>query len=264
LDITGRTFKVSRMDPLPPRPGRLRSIGLVVASSALVALSIHLALRAPWIGAVLGVIALLVIVPQIRARRRMRRLLLSGDVEAVLSAWETALERTPQRDTLLPLVRATALAANGMTERARDALSRALPGPAWDAAIEQRLLVETMLDAFEGERDLAISKAERLASLPLPSAGPLLRERIALARDAISALARAFAHRSRLEDLRVLLRAARKNPLIHWPLRYAAAVVCIDHSRRDEARRMLEGAPTWPDGSAFRDFHAELVERSGD
>jgi hypothetical protein len=248
---------------LVPGPGRLRLIGALVASAALVALSIHLALRAPWVGVLLAVLAAIVVVPQIRARRRMRRLLLSGDVEAVLAAWETALERAPQRETLLPLVRATALAANGMTERARDALSRALPGPAWDAALEQRLLVETMLDAFEGDRDQAIAKAERLANLPLPPAGPLLRERIALARGAILALARAFAHRSNPEDLRVLLAAARKNPLIHWPLRYAAAVVCIDHQRAEQARRMLHGAPAWPDGSAFREFHAELAERAG-
>jgi hypothetical protein len=257
MDFHANLFKVDQMESPSPASGWRARVTLV-ASAALVALAVHVAIREPWVGVVIGAIALVVVLPQIRARRRMKRLLISGDVEAVLAAWETALERAPHKDTLLPLVRATALAANGMTERARDALARAVGGPAWDAAIEQRLFVETMLDAFEGERDLALGKADRLASLPLPSAGPFLRHRVALARAAIGALARAFAHNARLEDLRVLLAASRKNPLIYWPLRYAAAVVCIDHGQKAEARRLIAGAPSWPDGSAFREFQAEL------
>jgi hypothetical protein len=248
------------MDPVSPPIG-WRGLTTLVASAALVALSLHLAIRQPWVGLAIGLIALVVLVPQLNARRRMRRLLVSGDVEAVLAAWETALERAPHKETLLPLVRATALAANGLTERARDALARAAGGPAWEAALEQRLFIETLLDAFEGEREQALGKAERLASLPLPAAGPFLRQRIALARGAIGALARAFAHRARLEDLRLLLSGARRNPLIYWPLRYAAAVVCIDHGRAAEARRLIADAPSWPEASAFRDFHAELESR---
>ena len=244
-------------------PGPVRRWLTLIASAALVALAIQIALREPLIGVLLAGVALLVVLPQLRARRRMRRLLVSGDVEAVLAAWETALEAAPHKETLLPLVRATALAANGMVDRARDALSRAAVGPAWDAALEQRLFVETMLDAFEGERDRALSSAEQLSRLPLPSTGMFLSARIVQARNAIAALARAFAHQASRTDARVLIAAARKNPLIHWPLRYAAAVVCIDHDAPAEARRLLEGAPEWPEGSAFRSFHEELSRHAG-
>jgi hypothetical protein len=249
------------MLPFPPA-GRLRAIVVLVLSAALVALVVELSILAPWLGALLAALSVLLAVPRIRARRRMRQLLLSGDVEAVLAAWETALEGAPHRTTLLPLVRATALAANGMLERARTALARATEGPAWEAAIEQRLVIETLLDAFEGDRDGALEKAARLEQLPLPASGPLLRGRVAHARRAILALARAFAHRGDASDISLLRSAAGKNPLIHWPLRYAAAVVCIDLGLPRDAQRLLEGAPSWPAGSAFREFHAELVRHA--
>lgn len=248
----------------PPASSSLGSTLALVASAALVALAIHLSLREPWIGLVVGVLALLVALPQLRARRRMRRLLTSGDVEAVLAMWEVALDRVPHKETLLPLIRATALAANGMTERARDALARAAQGPAWDATLEQRLFVETLLDTFEGERDVALGKAGRLANLPLPPAGPLLRLRVSQARRAIGAFARAFAHRADRGDLDVLLAAARKNPLIHWPLRYAAAIVCIDSGQPARARRLIHDAPSWPEDSAFHAFHSELLTQAAE
>lgn len=157
------------MESLPSAgPGRVRGWVTLIASAALVAIAIHISIRAPWLGVLLVAVALFVVVPQLRARRRMRTLLISGDVEAVLAAWETALERAPHRETLLPLVRATALAANGMIDRARLALSRAAEGPAWDAALEQRLFVETMLDAWP--RRARRSPRSRARSRIAPSA----------------------------------------------------------------------------------------------
>ena len=78
---------------------------------------------------------------------------------------------------MAPLVAATALMSNGMTERARTALSRAQRGPAWEAALEHRLFVEVLADAFEGDRDRALQNAERLALLPLPPESPFVRSR---------------------------------------------------------------------------------------
>jgi hypothetical protein len=242
-----------------PPAGRVRAIAVLVVSAALVALLIELSSRAPWLGVLLALSSLALFAPRIRARRRMRQLLVSGDVEAVLAAWETALESAPHRETLLPLVRATALASNGMLDRARAALARATESPAWEAALEQRLFIETMLDAFEGDRDAALDKAERLQKLPLPPAGIMLRGRVVRTRHAVAALARAFAHRASVSDVGVLRAAARNNPLIHWPLRYAAAVACIDLGLVHDARSLLVGAPSWPAGSAFREFHAELA-----
>src|SRR5690606_24379575 len=161
-----------------------------------------------------GVVAAALVMSELRVRRRVRRLLASGDVHAVLGVWEAALRRLPDRETLGPLFVATAFAANGMTESARKALSRSARGQAWESAMEQRLFVETLLDAFEGERQRAIERAEEVRRLPLPPAGPFLRGRVILLRRALGALARAFARTSTPDDARLLERAAQASPLV--------------------------------------------------
>lgn len=249
--------------PSPPTLfDRLMAWGPFVASAALIALGVHLAVRSPKLSLVLVALAALAFVPQLRARRRVRRLLESGDVDAMLGAWQPALDDIPERDTMGPLIAATALVSNGMVERARSVLSRARKGPAWDAALEHRLFIEVLADAFEGDRDRAVQNAAQLAALPLPPASPFVRARVALLRSAAGALARAFAHSARKGDLGVLRSAARKNPLVHWAMRYAAAVACIDSGKRSQARKYLEGAPAWPEASVFQAFHAELAEHA--
>jgi tetratricopeptide (TPR) repeat protein len=248
------------MTPVDPPPFKLRLIAWLpfVLSAALVALAIHLALGSPGLGLVFFVLALAIYLPELRARARVRRILLSGDVEAVLKAWDAAIERVPHRETVAPLMLATAFAANGMIERARSALERARRGDAWDAAIEHRLFVETLLEAFDGDRQRAVSTAEMLERLPLPAAGPFVVARIVLLRTALGALARAFAHAARAGDAELLERAAQKSPLVHWAMRYAAAVIHIDRGEPRKAEKLLEHAPDWPTDSAFRSFHSEL------
>ncbi|HVJ20400.1 MAG TPA: hypothetical protein VM686_33525 [Polyangiaceae bacterium] len=229
-----------------------------VASAALVALAIDLALRSPLLGGLLGTLALLVFLPQLVSRRRVRRILVSGDINAVLEVWNRSLDQLPHRETLGPLLLATALAAHGLTDRARRVLERAQRGDAWEAAIEHRLFVEALLDAFEGQRVEALHKAESLEKLPLPAAGPFLRERMVLLRSALAAFTRAFARNARPGDVELLERAAKTSPLVHWAMRYAAAVAMVDGGRRGDARRMLDSAPPWPEESAFHFFHREL------
>lgn len=229
-----------------------------VASAALVALGVHLTLQTPWLGAAFGALAVLVVVPQLRARRRVRKLLTSGDIHAVLGVWEAALANMPQREAMAPLVAATALASNGLVQPARSALERATQASAWEALIEHRLFVETLLDAFEGDRERAIQKANRLEKLPLPAGGPFARARIAELRVALSALARAFAHAPHQGDIQLLSAASRRNPMVHWAMRYAAVVACIDAGQPERARKLLSGAPAWPERSVFRAFHREL------
>jgi hypothetical protein len=78
-------------------------------------------------------------------------------------------------------------------------------------------------------------------------------------REAVGALVRAFDHRAEPGDLSTLESAADQSPLVHWAMRYAAAIVAIDEGQKDRARTLLEGAPRWPEESAFRSFHEELV-----
>jgi hypothetical protein len=82
-------------------------------------------------------------------------------------------------------------------------------------------------------------------------------------REALAALARAFAHTSRRTDLEILTRASQKSPLVHWAMRYAAAVVAIDFGDLAEAQKLVAKAPEWPEGSAFSSFHAELSKVIG-
>jgi hypothetical protein len=210
---------------------------------------------------VLAFVALLS-APPILGRWRMRKLLISGDVERVIGTWEGSIDGVPHRETMAPLLRATAYAAYGWLEAARRALDRAVRGPAWDAAIEQRLFIEMLLDTFEGDREGAVRKANLLQALPAPAAGPLARRRIALLRQGLAALARAFAHSSRDDDARLLAKAAGASPLVHWAMRYGAAVVAVDRGRAADVALLLSGAPPWPQESAFRAYHDELLERA--
>ena len=198
-------------------------------------------------------------VPALLSRRRMRRLLLSGDVPRILGTWQGSLRRVTYPETMAPLMTATAYAAYGFIDAARNSLSRAARGPAWEAAVEQRLFVEALLDVYEGERMRAITKAAELEQLPLPPAGFWMRRKIALLRRGIAAMARAFAHESRVDDERLLLRVSRSSPLVHWAMRYARAVVLVDNGRKNEALHLISSAPEWPNESVFHAFHAELV-----
>jgi hypothetical protein len=203
------------------------------------------------------------LVPSWLARRRMRHLLLSGDVREILAMWQRSFGAGTEPETMTPLVSATTYAAYGFIDEARTALSRAAKGPAWEAAIEQRLFVEALLDVYEGERARAIRKAAELERLPMPELGFWsawgARRKVALLRRSVAALARAFAHMSRAEDERLLRDAARSSPLVHWAMRYGRAVFLVDAGRKDEARQLLSDAPEWPEASAFRAFHAELA-----
>jgi hypothetical protein len=241
---------------------RRRFVPLPVLVSVLCALlALQMAWRDPRYLLAFFAIVVLAVIPPLMARRRMRSLLVSGDVKRVLGTWESSIERIMYPETMAPLMAATAYASYGWIDAARGALKRAVKGPAWDAALEQRLFVETLLDTFEGEPQAAMLKAEALERLPLPDAGPLARRKVALLRRGLGALVRAFAHESRREDQRVLETAASVSPLIHWAMRYAGAVVAIDRGRSQYARELLEGAPMWPKESAFRVFHEELAAK---
>jgi uncharacterized membrane protein len=232
-----------------------------VLSAAGVSLALHFALERPWLGVVFAFCLCSFGVPQLRARQRLRELLSSGDLRAILEVWNDAIETLPHHRTVGPLIRATALAAHGLTERARGVLDRAERGLAWENAIEHRLFLETLLDAFEGRRSQALDKARALRALPLP-ASPWAKSRATVLRSAAGALARAFAHCPEKDDVDRLVAASKHHPLVHWAMRYALAVVHIDQGRRDAALELVEAAPEWPEGSAFNAFQAEIIERS--
>jgi hypothetical protein len=204
----------------------------------------------------------LLFVPALLSRLRMKRLLMSGDVERVIGTWKGSFERVAHKETMAPLLAATAYASYGWVEAARDALSHAVKGEAWEAALEQRLFIETLLDAFEGDRGAAIRKAEVLQVLPMPVAGPLARRRITKLRRGLAALARAFAHASAPGDASVLRRAASASPLVHWAMRYAADIVAVDGGHSRDVPSLLARAPAWPEASAFHGYHDELLAQA--
>jgi hypothetical protein len=246
----------------PSAASRVWALCRFVLTALAASLAIHWGLSDPWIGGALLALTAIFGVPRLQARRRLERLLSSGDLTAILEAWDDALDELPHRRTVGPLVRATALAAHGLTGNARTAMARAERGVAWDGAIEHRLFVETLLDAFEGSRQGALVKAQALQSLPLP-ASPWAKSRAAVLRGAAGALARAFAHCPQRGDAARLKAAAKHHPLVCWAMRYALAIVHIDEGRQAEALRLLATAPEWPEDSAFRSFQQELVIAGG-
>src|SRR5215472_9009190 len=150
-----------------------------IASALLVAIAGHMAWNDPKYLPPLVIVTALALAPTFFARRRVRRILMSGDVDQVLGTWRSSMHRLHHPETMTPLMMATAYASCGWIEQARTALERAVKGPAWDAAIEQRLFIETLLDTFEGDRIGALEKAESLEKLPVPrAAGKIARTRI--------------------------------------------------------------------------------------
>ncbi|MGE0328549.1 MAG: hypothetical protein AB7K71_25530 [Polyangiaceae bacterium] len=233
-----------------------------VLSAACVALGAHLSLRSPWIAGGIAAAGVCMATFHLLRRRRVIKTLTGGDPDAVLDLWGPTLDGLPHASTLVPLMAATALAASGYLERARGMLGRASRGPAWEAAFEHRLLLETMLDAFEGEREAALTKAKELEALPLPSADSSLRKRVTALRGALSALARAFARQSQAGDAERLEQASKDTPVLHWALRYAAAIARIERGDQRLAQALLKDAPPWPDESAFSAFHRELSQHA--
>jgi hypothetical protein len=238
--------------------GRRVAIFPLVVSLACALLLLQMALSDARFFIPLALVLLTTIAPVLLAQRRMRRLFLSGDVHSVLDSWRRSIERVMYPETMAPLMIATAYASYGWIDAARKALGRAQKGPAWDAAIEQRLFVETLLDTFEGDQAAALSKATALTHLPMPATGPLARRRVSKLRDGVLAMVRAFQHTSREDDLRALEEAGRVSPLVHWAMRYAAAIVAIDHGSKQRATTLLADAPKWPAESAFKSFDDEL------
>lgn len=229
-----------------------------VASAALVALCVSFALETPWLALVCAAVVASVVVPKLLARRRFRDLVLRGDTQALLSAWQPDTEHHDIR-TLGPLMRATALAAHGLADRARRVLEVARRGSAWDETLEHRLFLDALLACCDGDFEMALTFAVEMANLPLP-ASRWERSRAVTLRAATGAMARAYSRRASKTDAAWLRIAARQNPLLHWPMRYAEATARITLGQKDSARRLLSGAPAWPEDSAFRGFHRELVE----
>jgi hypothetical protein len=244
--------------PTPNRPSRaLAFLPIAVAALSAVAAAQTIA-HDPRFVLPLIAFAGLLFAPALLGRWRMRRLLMSGDVERVIGTWAPSFDRVAHRETMAPLLLATAYAANGWVDAGRRSLDRAVKGRAWDAALEQRLFVEVLLDAFEGERDVAVRKAALLERQPVPSSGLFARRRIRTLRRGLAALARAFAHESGPADRALLLRAANVSPLVHWAMRYAAAVTAVDGGRAGDVAGLLDGAPAWPSSSVFHAFDDEL------
>lgn len=236
----------------------MRTALWLIASAAIVAFSVHVGMRSPALGLLLLTTFAVTQLPSLLRQARLRRLLRSGDLGAVLEAYHPTLQRLPHPETLGPLMVAAALAAHGMVTRAQRALDRAVRGEAWEAAFEHRWFVETLIEVFDGDRAQALDRAESLQKLPLPSVSTALKRRVVALRAALAALARAFARRSRDDDAEVLEAAADNSPLVHWAMRYGAVVAYLERGDRGRAHELLQGAPPWPADSAFRAFQEEL------
>lgn len=232
-----------------------------ILSAAWGALLLGLLVRDPRYVIPLGLLTAAWVIPIMVQRHRERRVLLGGNVARVLETWTPQLSRAPFPETMQPLMIGTAYAANGWTRAGREALARAARGPAWAAAYEQRLVLEIVLEALDGDRRFAVRRAAELAAMPLPPTSIFLRRRIAALRAGLAALARAFARVPHLDDYEVLLAGAKASPVFHWAFSYAAAVVAIDQRAPMAARHAIAGAPRWGEDSVFAEFQLEITSQ---
>lgn len=240
------------------RRARIRTALWLLSAAATLAFAAHLGRKSPALGLLLLATFVVTQVPSALRQLRIKRMLRSGDLGKVLQAYHPTLARLPNPETLGPLMVAAALAAHGMVDRARRALDRAVRGEAWEAALEHRWFVETLMEAFDGDRSRAVERAESLEKLPLPAGSAPLQKRVAMLRSALSALARAFARCPRQGDAEELEAASDNSPLVHWAMRYGAVVAYLERGERVRAQALLANAPNWPADSAFRAFQEEL------
>jgi hypothetical protein len=241
------------------RRARIRTALWLLSAAVTVGFALHIGQTSPLLGVLLLVLYVTTQLPSLLRQLRFKRLMRSGDWGKVLQAYHPTLARLPHPETLGPLMVAVALAAHGMVDRARRALDHAARGDAWEAALEHRWFVETLMEAFDGDRNRAVEQAERLEKLPLPAGSVPLRRRVATLRAALAALARAFARCPNQGDAEQLEAASNNSPLVHWAMRYGAIVAYLERGERARAKLLLAGAPHWPVDSAFRAFQEELT-----
>ena len=241
------------------RRARIRTALWSLSAVVTLGFALHIGRTSPPLGVLLLVLFVTAQLPSLLRQLRFRKLMRSGDLSKVLQAYQPTLARLPHPETLGPLMVAVALAAHGMVDRARRALDRAARGDAWEAAQEHRWFVETLMDAFDGDRSRAVEQAERLEKLPLPAGSGPSQRRVAMLRSALAALARAFARCPQQGDAEQLEAASDKSPLVHWAMRYGAIVAYLERGERARAKLLLADAPHWPADSAFRAFQEELT-----
>jgi hypothetical protein len=203
----------------------------------------------------------LVLVSYFRAWRVHQRLHQSMQEARVDDVLESLRAQTLGQDEgVYQLLSATALAAFGYVEKARHGLAQLERSPVVRTALEQRLIAEVLLDVFEGARDDALRKVTLLELLPAPRG--MIDKKVAILRQGMASFVRAFSHAALPGDDARLRGAAREIPLVSWAMRYARAIVAIDSGRASEVAGLLAGAPAWPQGSAYHEYHTELLARA--
>jgi hypothetical protein len=248
------------MDPSPKTPSlaRLaRTWALLIGSALLTAAVLQAWWREPWFWAVPALLLGRWLVGPLLARRSLRRLVMQGNVDALLQSCERPLGSADGDATVRPLMRATVLAVHGWANRAEQVLALARKGRTWEQSLEHRLMLGALLACLNEEVVRAEQLAECLACLPLP-VNPRRRKRSLTLRRGTLAMARAYAHRAEPYDVAWMRRSARANPLLTWPMRYAELLVRIDRGEFSRARSLLAALPDWPAASCFRDWTSAI------
>jgi hypothetical protein len=169
----------------PPLFERALSWVPFVVSAGLVAAAVDLAIRRPTLGLVLAELSLVLLVPQLLQRRKLRRVLRSGDVDAVLSAWSPADRARTRNDGAVD--HAQPLAARFPQARA-DARSISPTRPRVGGHRQRPCSIRSV---FDGEPDRGMASA---AALDVSAPARRSSSRVA-ACARMGAFARAFAHR---------------------------------------------------------------------
>lgn len=228
-----------------------------IASAAAVAYAIRALVYGRYVLVALMVLLAFatVFVPEVLERMRRRAVYRSGNVRDILHT--ALLETDSESENSVTLKRALAFAALGVTGPARLALQSRPRRALSDEEREELLIIEALVEAFDGEHTNATRRVAALELLPLPTGGAERRARSV--RRCLAAIVRAFDGRSEQDDLEVLVRGPEVLPILYWATRYAAAAVCAQRGARDAVQTLLAEAPAWPEESAFSLLHRDLL-----
>jgi hypothetical protein len=243
--------------PADPRPriSRLISGLRFIASAGAAASTLHFAAQGRFGAAALFLVlgGASVVVPELLERSRRRAVYRSGNVREVLDA---ALSEGCRSESAIVLKRALAFASLGVTGPARLALQGRPKKALSEDEREELLMIEALVEAFDGEHTNAHRRIAALELLPLTEG---FEKRSRALRQCLAAIVRAFDGHSEDGDLELLLKGRDNYPILHWATCYAAAVLCARRGERGLVRALLTGAPKWSNDSAFELLHRDLM-----
>ena len=178
----------------------------------------------------------------ILGRLRMRKLLMSGDVEQVIGSWQGSVGAGPQASAMVPLFeRRPTPHTGGPMPRAAPCTRK--PGPGLGCGARAAPVRGGAARRVRGRsRDSDAQGRSSRGDAHVRRGAPCAPSRRISCAAAWPPL-RARSPTGAAAATRALAKAADASPLVHWAMRYAAAIVAVDRGRAGDVRAPPVGRP---------------------